>query len=201
MEVQTMMMTIRGWLPIDRCLVALAAILVLAAAPRASAAQAAAPGEIGAVRSMLAGYESFPSDAEWKALGEQGVAGLIEICRNENEATQIRARAMAALGACDTEAARVFLRDALTTAKNEMLRRAAIRAYGRTGAGDRIEAIAPVLRADDPYTRIAAAEALARTGDPAAVAAVAGAMGTEMEAFVRARIERSLKAAERKKTE
>mgnify|MGYP001794323079 CR=1 FL=1 len=174
-----------------RALAALAFVFVLASAARPAAAQAPT---LTSVRAMLSGYESVPTLAEWRRQG----AGTLDLLKRLFEASDtqpyVRLRAVAAMAAFPTDAARSFLVRVARSSTSDLIAREALLTLGRAfGDGVRAE-LAPFLSHRIPLLREAAARALGRIGNPDCRALLEARLETEGHPAVREAVTRALAA-------
>jgi hypothetical protein len=123
----------------------------------------AQPPSRDTVRSMLMGYEQVPSAAQWQALGPETLGVLVSLYDDAAQPPFVRLRAVGAVAAFPTPAARTFLLAvARANGQGDLMIREAVLALGRAfGAAARIE-IRTFLTHREPVVREAAATALQR---------------------------------------
>ncbi|MCC7536550.1 MAG: HEAT repeat domain-containing protein [Deltaproteobacteria bacterium] len=127
-----------------------------------AAAQTTVPTRDELVR-MLSTFESSPSSARWRAMGDRMVSPLVEIYGDRSLPPYVRLRALVAVGAFHTRAARATLVAAATSPHTpEMHAREAVLALGRTFGAEALDELAARLDDTRPLVREAAARALSR---------------------------------------
>jgi hypothetical protein len=175
-------------------LVALAAVALLPAG-----IAAAAPASREAVRAALRAHEQSRMSADdWRGLGEDVDAQLIEAASDERLLFGARQRAMTALGSIGGPRAKAFLYGILTAPNAPApLLSSAVQAYARGfGTAEPVEAqrlAVTVLGHPDWQARRGAARAMAVIGGPAARAALRERESRETHPAVRSAIESALR--------
>lgn len=135
---------------------------------------------------MLSTYESSPSSARWRSMGERMVAPLVEIYADNALPPYVRIRALVAIGAFRTRVARQTLIAAATDPQTpEMHAREAVLALGRTFGADVLDVVAARLDDSRPLVREAAARALARIPSVRARSIVRTRLRSEADPVVR----------------
>jgi len=144
---------------------------------------------------MLSGYESFPSAAQWRALGTDAVPVLIEIANDGDELMMRRTRAAAALGAFQDARGTAAL-EAMATATGgpASLRRSALLALAQSDEAKATPVVEKALGSPDPLLRQTAVKALSEMPGPAATELLQAALAAEQEPFLRQQLERAIEA-------
>lgn len=159
-------------------------VLVIGLATAASA-QSAVPSRDEIVR-MLSTFESSPSSARWRAMGDRMVAPLVEIYGDRSMPPFVRIRALVAIGAFHTRVARATLVSAINDpATPEMHAREAVLALGRTFGAEALDDVTPRLDDTRPLVREAAARALFRMRSVRARTIVRARLRSEADPVVR----------------
>lgn len=178
-------------------LVALGAVVVLQGASMASAA----PASREKVRSVLRGHARVGmTAADWRRLGDDVDAHLVEAAADAKLVFGVRQRALAALGTVGGQRAKEFLHRFLTAREAPAaLLSAAVQAYARGfAAEDRAEAqrlAAALLAHDDWQARRGAARAMGIVGGDAARAALRSRESRETHPAVRSAIQSALRGS------
>jgi hypothetical protein len=137
------------------------------AAARAKSAGAGMPsGELREqVRTFLSTIDTPVTAQQWRALGPDAAAVLMEVAGGESELPTRRARAVEALGMRQDAAAAKLVNDLAARASNKVIRLAAVRAMPQVSKSAAAQAaLAPILEDADVHVRAAAASALSSLG-------------------------------------
>ena len=133
----------------------------LALAPRPTRAQDQITRPV--IETMLSGFEDVPSLAEWRALGPAVVPLLIAIHDDTQVIQPVRLRAVEAMGAYSTPAARAFLLRVMNDPhEGTIVVREAAEALAQSGGASAVAPIARLLQSPDRTLREGAIVALGR---------------------------------------
>ncbi len=144
---------------------------------------------------MLSAYESFPSAAEWRALGSDAVPVLIEIANDDNELMMRRTRAATALGAFQDDRGTAALETMATVAGGPAaLQRSALLALAQSDAATATPVIEKALASPDPLLRQTAVKALSEMPGATATQLLRARLAKEQEPFLREQLERAIEA-------
>jgi HEAT repeat protein len=153
-----------------------------------ASAQSTAPSR-QALITMLSGFEDTPTLAQMRALGDGTVPMLVSLYDDPQVIQPVRLRAVEAMGAFSTPAARTFLlRVMREPGQSPIVVREAIEALAQSQGAAAIPDIAPLLSSQERPIREGAIEALGSIATPAARQALTAHLPSETDEALRARI-------------
>lgn len=157
--------------------------LLVLLVPGRSLAQTGAPPTRESLVSMLSGFEDTPTLAEIRALGEAAVPLLVAIHDDPSVIAPVRLRAVEAVGAFTTPAARRFLLRVLADpSEPTAVVREAIEALASAAGPEAVSPIGAFLASDDRGVRERAIEALGTIDTAAARRLLAAHVAREHDA-------------------
>jgi HEAT repeat protein len=162
-------------------------VLALLAAPSLASAQSTPSRD--ALITMLSGFEDTPTLAQMRALGDGTVPMLVALYDDPQVIQPVRLRAVEAMGAFTTPAARMFLLRVIDEpGQSPIVVREAIEALGQSQGASAIPQIAPLLSSQARAIREGAIEALGAIGTDDARARLRRGLAGEPDEALRARI-------------
>ncbi len=145
------------------------------------------------VEALLSGYEFVPSEEHFKPLGPQALTVLEQIFNDPSALPTRRNNAVAAMALVDNPAAESKLRAIVTDPKIDLqLRSTAAMALAHRTGEKALPDLLPLLDAEEPRLRDAAARAVGSVGTPGAKKALEDRLGKEEDPSVREAIQQTL---------
>ena len=180
-------------------LVLLAVLVTFLCSGVALAEDPPSPDEVQAksrVSSLLKGFESVPTQAEWLALGPGTAEVLLEIANDTSERDMIRARAIIALGYFPSDHSTETLKILLASETNsEFLRRKAVRALATSLGDASLTTIAPYVEHKSVHMRESAIRAVASVKSPQAKALLESRLKIEESTLLREVLQDSIQVS------
>lgn len=133
--------------------------------------------------------ERHPTDTAdwWRGLGSQAPAVIMSMYQDSSHVYQ-RLRLVEGLGWFDDSSVTDFLKEQAQGATDDLIRDASITSIGISQGAREEDFIAGFLQSDDPQTRLAAAVALKRIGDPRSREILANYLSTEKIGWLRDKV-------------
>jgi HEAT repeat protein len=141
------------------------------------------------VATLLDGIESSPTAEQWRALGDEAVAVLVEVTADNTLPVVRRGRAVTALAHFDTPDSRQAVTRLVTEADTPRhVRRKAVRTLARIAGDEALPALEPHLGSKSTRLREATIDAVGEIRTSAAKELLRGRIATEPQRYLKKKI-------------